>query len=622
MFRPARFAFLFLLLALSLMQNAAVAQSTGSGGNWPQWRGPNRDGISLDKGLLKEWPKDGPKQVWQIEGVGAGYSSIAVQGDRIYTQGDVDGVEQTICLDGADGRVVWSSQPAPVAELLITKTDADFQQIDKDKSGKIDELEALQRYGWEWNRYNAATSADPAANTKLRSQKVFAGLDKDSSGGLSYDEAGQLLRDHFERIDAENKTADAAAVAKERTAAYLKLDKDGDGHISKAEAKGTALDRQFGRLDQPNPGANGSDGRLSVTEIQNGLLKHQPGRDGLITADELENYYVSQKATGDGELTKDELKRAIGGYRNGMGDGPRGTPTIDGDRLYVEGGNGDLTCFEASTGKTLWHVNLKNDFGGNTPGWGYSESPLVVDNLVIVTPGGKQGTLLALDKSTGKQVWRSEGVTEPAHYASPVVAEIHGVKQIVQFARESVFGVSLADGKHLWRYTAAANGTANCCTPIIDGELVFASSGYGTGGGLAKITEAGSVQQAEEVYFEKKMACHHGGIVKVGDYMFSNAAGSLLCMDFKTGKIAWQSRSVGKGSLCVADGMLYVLSEGHELALVEATPEEYRERGRFKLNTQHGRPAWAHPVVTGGRLYVRDQQSLTAFDVRDQESAK
>jgi len=274
-----------------------------------------------------------------------------------------------------------------------------------------------------------------------------------------------------------------------------------------------------------------------------------------------------------------------------------------------------VTCLEAATGKTIWHVNLKTGFGGGTPGWGYSESPLIAGDFVIVTPGGRQGTLLALHKLDGEKVWQSAGATEGAHYSSPVLAEINGVKQIVQFARESVFGVTLNEGKLLWRYTAPANGTANCCTPIVDGNLVFAASGYGTGGGLVKIIPAGSTQQAEEVYFEKKMACHHGGIVKVGDHLYSNAAGSLICMEFATGKIAWQARGSGKGSLVAADGMLYLLGEGHELTLAEATPEAYREHGRIRL-ADHGKPAWAHPVVCGGRLYVRDQESLTCYDVR------
>src|SRR6185436_1526872 len=143
---------------------------------------------------------------------------------------------------------------------------------------------------------------------------------------------------------------------------------------------------------------------------------------------------------------------------------------------------------------------------------------------------------------------------------------------------------------------------------------VFAASAYGTGGGLAKIATDGAAQKAEQVYFVKKMDNHHGGIVKVGDWMYGFGSG-LLCMNFMTGEIKWQARSVGKGSLVVADGMLYLLGEGHEMALAEATPDEYRERGRFKLPNR-GKPSWAHPVVLGGRLYIRDLNTLTAYDVK------
>lgn len=604
-----------LFCALGWSLTTAVAQVPYEAGDWPQWRGPNRDGISLDKGLLKEWPKEGPAVLWKVDTVGVGYSSLAVKGNRIFTQGDIDGVEHIICLDAKDGKTLWQVQPAPVAALLTTKIDTDFQQIDKNKDGKVDELEAIARFGWDWNKFDKPTGGDVDAIAQRRAAFIFAGLDKDGDSKLSYAEAGNVLRDAFDRADTAEPGVDPVALAKTRTTAYLKdLDKDGDGRLSKTEVKNTALDRRFGQIDIKDKETNKGDDLLSEEELVTALGKIEAGRDGVVSQAELIAYYVKGKLTGDGELTAEELKKAVGGYRNGMGDGPRGTPTVDGDRVYVEGGNGDVACLEAATGKTIWHVNLRTDFGGGTPGWGYSESPLIVDDMVVVTPGGKGGTLLTLNKFTGKPIWQSKGVTEGAHYSSPEVATIEGVRQIVQFANKSVFGVTLDEGKPLRSYNAPANGTANCCSPIIAGNLVFASSAYGTGGGLTKITAAGSTQQAEEVYFEKKLACHHGGIVKVGDYMYSNGGGALICMEFATGEIKWQNRASGKGSLCMADGMLYLLGEGHELALAEATPEGYREHGKFKIDS-HGKPAWAHPIVAGGKLYVRDQESLVVYDV-------
>jgi len=234
---------------------------------------------------------------------------------------------------------------------------------------------------------------------------------------------------------------------------------------------------------------------------------------------------------------------------------------------------------------------------------------------VIVTPGGKNGTLAALNKATGEVVWRSAGETQGAHYSSAVAAEINGVRQIVQFAGRSLFAVDAKTGKPLWSYSNANNGTANCSTPIVYGRHVFAASSYGTGGGLAEISAEGEKQTAKEVYFEKKMQNHHGGMVLIDGHLYGFGSGGLICMEYLTGKIAWTKNSVGKGSLVYADGMLYCLGEGHEVALVEANPAEYVEHGRFKIERLLGRPSWAHPVVANGRFYIRNQHRLTAYDV-------
>ncbi|MFO0868956.1 MAG: PQQ-binding-like beta-propeller repeat protein [Pirellulales bacterium] len=614
--RPAVRLCLFVAITFLLLVPMAQAQVPAEPGDWPQWRGPQRDGINRETGLLKEWPQDGPPLLWQVETVGIGYSSLAVKGGRIYTQGDLGGVEHVLALDARTGQTLWAVQPAPVAEQLADKVASEFRQTDKDENGVIDELEALRRLGWDFQKYDRAVPGEIGEIARRRAAALFAQLDENADGKLSYAEAGKELRDQFERSDTEDKAADADALATQRAADLVTpADKDGDGKVSREEARGQAVERYFGRADQKDPTTNRGDDLLTAAELTEYFRKSEAGRDGQLTLAELENLYLRSKVVGDGQLTPEELRGVYGGYRNGMGDGPRGTPTVDGDRLYVEGGHGDVSCLEAATGKTLWHVNLRTSFGGGLPGWGYSESPLIAGDLVIVTPGGAKGTLVALNKLTGELVWQSAGIKEGAHYSSPVLADIAGTRQIVQFSSGSVFGVSLQDGKYLWQYKAPANGTANCCAPIVDGDYVFASSSYGTGGGLAHVTGGGDAPQVEQVYFEKKMACHHGGIVKVGEYLYSNGGGALICMHFQTGKIAWQARSVGKGSLLVADGMLYLFSEGHEVALAEATPEEYRERGRFKINA-HGRPSWAHPVVAGGRLLLRDQEWLAAYDLQ------
>lgn len=598
-----------------LAGNVVLAQVPAKPGDWPQWRGPNRDGISVETGLLREWPENGPAVLWQVDSVGVGYSSLAIKDGRIFTQGDLDGVEHVIALNAADGKLLWAVQPGPTKSLLTERLNNEFKGLDRNKDGEVDELEALQRFGWDFTRFDKPAGGDVEARALSRADAIFANLDKDGDGKLTFAEAGRIFRDKFEQIDAEDKQADVAKLVAARTAEAMALDTNKDGKLSRQEVRDTALDRHFGRIDQRDPATNKNDDQLTAEEIQAFLEKNEPGRDGVLTKAELTDFYRRNKPAGDGKLTLDELRGPFGGYRNGMGDGPRGTPTVDGNKVYAEGGNGDVTCLDAETGKTIWHVNLARDFGGGVPVWGYSESPLIVDGMVIVTPGGKNGTLVALDKQTGNIAWKSGEITEGAHYSSPLVAEIAGVRQIVQFSGASVFGVSIKDGKFLWRYKNPANGTANCCSPIVDQDHVFGSSSYGTGGGLAKITKTDDKFAADQVYFETKMDCHHGGIVKIGNYMYSNGGGPLICMDFMSGKIQWQNRSVGKGALVAADGMLYLLSEGHEVALVDASPGEYTEKGRFKIKS-HGRPSWAHPVVAGGRLYIRDQESLTAYDVR------
>lgn len=609
---------LIAMLISVILAAPSSAQVPAEPGEWPQWRGPNADGVSTETGLLREWPADGPAVLWQVDSVGVGYSSLAVSGGRIFTLGDLNGIEHILCLDAKDGSVIWQRQPGALEQQLTEKVDSEFQRMDRNSDGTIDEQEALARFGWNFNTYDLPLVDVNAA--ELAAKRVDALLkiaDANNDRQLDFKEGNDLYRDTLGRMDQEDKDADAEVLAITRTDAWFAaIDADGNSTLSRDEVRGTALDRQFGRFDQKDPATDKSDDQLSRDEVKNGLIKFEAGRDGVITRAELIDYYTRNNAAGDGQLTAFELRTAFGGYRNGMGDGPRGTPTVDGERLYVEGGNGDVACMNTATGETIWHINLSAEFGGRVPGWGYSESPLVVDDLLIVTPGGQQGTLLALNKMTGESVWQSGSITESAHYSTPVLATINDVRQIVQFGNRSVFGVSLKDGKQLWSYSAPANGTANCCSPVIDDNYVFASSAYGTGGGLVKVTQNGDRQEAEEVYFENRLQCHHGGIVRIGDYMYTCGNGPLTCVHFRTGEIAWQARSVGKGSLLAADGMLYVLSENHRVALAEATPEEYREHGTFQI-TAHGRPSWAHPVVAGGVLYLRDQQSLTAYYIRD-----
>jgi outer membrane protein assembly factor BamB len=308
--------------------------------------------------------------------------------------------------------------------------------------------------------------------------------------------------------------------------------------------------------------------------------------------------------------------RIIGtGGENDRGSGPRSTPTIDGDRLYALTENGDLACLRVADGTVVWQRNILKEFGGHNIGWLISESPLVDGNLVIVTPGGRGAGMAALDKMTGKTVWVSKELSDEAGYASPVVADVQGVRTVMTLTSEAAVGVRASDGKLMWRYTPVANRTANITTPVYADNKVFFSSAYGTGGALLGLRAKGQEVSAQEIYFTREMQNHHGGVVLVNGYLYGFNNNILTCLEFATGKMVWRDRSVGKGSVSYADGHLYILGEDNVVGLAEATPAGYREKGRFSIADQ-GWPSWSHPVVSGGRLYIRNQGTLASYDVR------
>jgi outer membrane protein assembly factor BamB len=277
--------------------------------------------------------------------------------------------------------------------------------------------------------------------------------------------------------------------------------------------------------------------------------------------------------------------------------------------------NGDLACLRAVDGIAVWQRNILMDFRGRNIGWLISESPLVDGNLVIVTPGGRGAGLAALDKMTGKTVWTTAELSDEAGYASPIVADVGGVRTVMTFTSEAGVGVRVSDGKLMWRNVQAANSTANIATPVYADGRVFFTSSYGAGGVLLALTSASGTVRAQEQYFSRNMQNHHGGVVLVAGYLYGFNNAILSCLEFATGKVLWRDRSVGKGSVIYADGRLYLLGEDNVVGLADATPEAYRERGRFSIADQ-GWPSWSHPVVSSGQLYIRNQNVLVSYDVR------
>jgi outer membrane protein assembly factor BamB len=393
------------ILGIFVVITSAALQAA----DWPQWRGPNRDGRSAETGLLTSWPREGPRQLWTASGLGEGYSSLAIAGGRVFTQGQRGSRQYVMAFDVKTGSRLW---------------------------------------------------------------ETVAG------------------------------------------------------------------------------------GRFSESR----------------------------------------------------GNGPRGTPTVDGTRVYAIAADGALVCLDAATGKQIWGQNMLRAFGARLPPWGISESPLVDGNRLIVAPGGRGAAVVALNKADGSLLWRSGN--DEAGYSSAVVADIAGIRQIVTLTSRAVVGLRADTGQQLWRYTRVSNQTANIATPILHDGLVFASTEYESGGALLR-PDARSVA---EVYFTRSMRNHYSTSVLVDDVLYGFNGSILTAMRFRTGDVLWRHRSVGKGSLVYADNYLYVLGEDGTIALVEADAGQYREVSRFEIPSSRY-PAWAPPAIADGRLYVRNQDRLAAYDI-------
>jgi outer membrane protein assembly factor BamB len=320
-------------------------------------------------------------------------------------------------------------------------------------------------------------------------------------------------------------------------------------------------------------------------------------------------------------------------YKNAYGSGPRGTPTIDGDALVVEGATGEVVCLDPSSGAKKWSVPMvgSKGLGGAVPVWGYSESPLVDGNQVVCTPGGSKGALAALDRKTGAVVWQSKDLTDAAGYASPVLAELGGIRQYVQQTMKGVVGVAAADGKVLWSYPRQEYRTAVIPTAVVNDGMVYGVAGYGAGACSLKLTHLDGKFEVENLYDDsarKLMDNKHGGVVAVGNRVFGwsdSSRGKWVCQDLKTGKEVWSSTKLGRGSITCADGNLYCYSEKDgTCVLVPAGDDGWREKGRFTIPKHADKrdfrvkdAVWTHPVVANGKLYLRDQQYLFCYDIKD-----
>jgi outer membrane protein assembly factor BamB len=307
-------------------------------------------------------------------------------------------------------------------------------------------------------------------------------------------------------------------------------------------------------------------------------------------------------------------------HQGGGYPGPRATPTIDGELLFTLGCAGDLVCLDRTNGQLVWRRDLVKDFGGRIPNWAYSESVLVDGKAVVCTPGSEKSAIVSIDKRLGEEIWRSDfGLA--AGYSSLIKCTISNVTQYVTLLDGAVVGVESSTGRLLWRWNRpSGNNRVKIPTCVTLGKTVFAAAGYDTGSGLIWARRSGDEFTADELYFDGSFGGHEGGFVRVGYHLYgSNNRGELMCLDYRTGELLWQSREPGHCAILYANGMLYCRDQRGPMTLVEATPEDYRQRGRFEQPSRTDKRAWPHPVIANGRLYLRDQHILLCYDLRAED---
>ncbi|HYI94124.1 MAG TPA: PQQ-binding-like beta-propeller repeat protein [Bryobacteraceae bacterium] len=344
----------------------------------------------------------------------------------------------------------------------------------------------------------------------------------------------------------------------------------------------------------------------------------------LISNRGMESEFVHTLSTKDG---KSLWTTRLGNVGNPNQQPPypmaRSTPTIQGDFVFAFSSDGDLACLRRADGKMVWQKNVRSEFGGVPGTWGYAESPLVDGDVLVVTPGGPEATLLALNKKSGAVIWKSAVPGgDRAAYSSVIAVEAAGRKQYVQFLDKGLVGVDARTGKYLWRYTQTSGGPANIATPVARGQYVYSTNSRRFGGGLVQLNATAAGVAVEQIYFEREMPNTLGGQVLIGDILYGTNQEGPVAAEFLTGKVLWRDKGLGPGSVFYADGCLYFHGENGDVLLVEANPELYVEKGRF---TPVGPPkrkdarerAWSYPVVSDGRLYIRDLGQLWVYDVKD-----
>ena len=340
------------------------------------------------------------------------------------------------------------------------------------------------------------------------------------------------------------------------------------------------------------------------------------GNDGL------DNEFVQARDTATGKLIwKVRLGKVGNPDQQPSYPASRSTPVVEGKLLWALGSDGDLLCLDTATGTQKWRKSLRTDFGGVPGTWAFSETPLIDGDRLIATPGGNDNSVVALNKRTGETLWRcAVPGAGGAAYSSPIAATLAGTKQIVQYVRSALVGIDSAKGTLLWKFerTADPRTGSNIGTPLVHNNGVYGAASL-VGAGLATVAKTGDTFAATSAYFDRTLPSAIGGIVRIGENAYGANGGTFVCFDWATGTVKWAERGVGAGAMIVADNRIFLRKETGEVALIEPSPEGYRERGKFlpEGHPQRGRgESWAYPALADGRLYIRDGAKLWVYDVR------
>ncbi len=314
------------------------------------------------------------------------------------------------------------------------------------------------------------------------------------------------------------------------------------------------------------------------------------------------------------EATGEEIWRVRTGakfHERQGGNGPRSQPTVDGERVFVLGTQGGLYALNAKDGKKLWRVDLRDELDSRVPKFGFSTSPLVENDLLLLESGARRGTFLALDKTTGEVKWASQ--RDVVSYSSPIAVTMAGIRQVIFVSGEAAVGLSPTDGALYWRFPWHTSYDLNIATPIfVPPDHIFISSGYDHGAALLQIEPLEDGLGVKKVWEHRGMKNHFGTSVLLGDYIYGFDNAILKCIEAKTGKEQWKHRGYGKGSLIYADGHLIIMSDKGKLALAEASPEGFREKASAQvlLGT-----CWTVPTLANGKIFVRDMHKIACLNV-------